>query len=81
MKNLLPVIAVAHPSLQWIEREGCGVLVNSLDGIEAAADRISMNYATYVNNVKRVYDERLDFNGAFAPVLARLEIGDVRERR
>lgn len=73
MKNLLPVIAVAHPSLEWIEREGCGVCVEGLHDIEPAADRIVAAYDRYVQNVKRVYDERLDFNRTFAPVLERLE--------
>jgi glycosyl transferase family 4 len=74
MKNLLPVIAVAHPSLDWIAREGCGLLVDGLDGIDAAAGRIAAAYEWYVGNVKRVYDERLDFNRTFQPVLDRLEI-------
>jgi hypothetical protein len=72
MKNLLPVIATAHPSLDWIEDEGCGVLVQSLADIEQAVERIRRNYDAYAANVKRYYDDQLDFTRAFAPVLDRL---------
>lgn len=73
LKNMLPVIVSAHPSFDWIEREGCGILVSSLDQIEAAVDRIAADYDRYTHNVKRFYDERLDFNRTFTPVLAKLE--------
>ena len=73
MKNALPVIAVAHPSLEWIEHEGCGVLVSDLHGIGDAVDRIRNGYATYVANVKRYYARELDFDRRFEAVRARLQ--------
>lgn len=72
MKNMLPVIVKAHPSFEWIEQEGCGICVEDLTQIGAAADRIWSTYDSYVANVKRCYDDRLDFARAFQPVLARL---------
>jgi hypothetical protein len=72
MKNGLPVVAVAHPSLAWIEGEGCGVLVRDLTGIAAAVARIRATYDTYVANVKRFYARELDFDKRFEAVRARL---------
>lgn len=72
MKNALPIILTAHPSFDWVEREGCGVLVDDLRDIAAASGRIRSDYDRYVSNVKRYYAERLDFARTFEPVLARL---------
>jgi hypothetical protein len=72
LKNGLPVIANAHRSLEWIEREGCGLLVNDLSEIEAAAAAIRRDYGRYVERATRFYDERLDFDKTFAPVARRL---------
>lgn len=72
LKNMLPVIVTKHPSFDWIEREGCGVLIDSPDEIEAAVNRIWADYDQYTANVKRFYDERLDFTRTFEPVLDRL---------
>jgi hypothetical protein len=68
MKNMLPVIATANPSFDWIEREGCGVLVKDLRDIGAAVDHIRNHYDDYVRNVKRFYDDTLDFTKRFASV-------------
>lgn len=73
MKNALPVIVTAHSSFDWVEREGCGVLVGSLAELEAAVTRILGDYERYVSNVTRYYAEHLDFRRTFAPVLARLD--------
>jgi hypothetical protein len=73
MKNALPVITTAQPSLIWIEQEGCGVCINDVQEIGDAARRIRADYDGFVANVKRCYDEYFDFDRAFAPVLARLE--------
>jgi hypothetical protein len=75
MKNGLPVITTAQPSLAWIEREGCGVCINDVREIGAAVSRIREDYDGCVANVKRCYDQYFNFNRAFAPVLARLEAG------
>jgi hypothetical protein len=72
MKNLLPVIATAHPSFDWIEQEGCGICVKDVTAIGEATDRIWADYDRYVANVKRYYDDHLDFTRTFEPVLARL---------
>ena len=75
MKNELPVIATYQKSLEWIESEGCGVCVRSLHDIEKARDKISEKYNWYVENVKRTYTKRLDFNKHFEPVYSRLSLG------
>lgn len=72
MKNALPVIVTAQPSFEWIEREGCGVLVSDVAAIPAAIDRIRDNYSVYVGRVQRVYDERLDFDRRFRAVAVKL---------
>ena len=73
MKNALPVITTAQPSLAWIEQEGCGVCVEHVGQIGDAVRRIRTDYDRCVANVKRCYDEYFDFDRAFAPVLARFE--------
>ena len=73
MKNVLPVVTTAQPSLDWIEKEGCGVCVNDLSEIPAAVRRIRERYGQYCANVRRVYNERFDFRRAFEPVIERLE--------
>ncbi len=70
MKNALPVILPRHPSFDWIEREGCGVLVDELAGLDDAVARIRADYDRYVSNVKRYYDAKLDFTKYFRPVRA-----------
>lgn len=73
MKNALPVVTMAQPSLAWIEREGCGVCIDDVREIGDAVRRIRSDYDGCVANVKRCYDEYFGFDRAFAPVLARLE--------
>jgi hypothetical protein len=73
MKNALPVITTAQPSLAWIEREGCGVAIEDVGEIGDAVRRIRADYDHCVTNVKRCYDEYFNFSRAFTPVLARLE--------
>jgi len=72
MKNALPVITLTHPSFEWIEREGCGVLVKDLRDVGGAVDRIQRDYDGYVRNVKCFYDEALDFGKRFDAVQAML---------
>ncbi len=72
LKNALPVIVSALPSLEWVEREECGVCVNDLGEIGGAVDRIWHDYERYVENAKRAYSNILDFTKRFQPVLARL---------
>lgn len=72
MKNGLPVIATYQPSFEWIEKEGCGVLVRGISEIEAAVDKIRERYAEMSSSVIRLYGERLDFNRFFGPVYDRM---------
>jgi hypothetical protein len=75
MKNRLPVITTAQPSLEWIEREGCGVCVSDTAGIADAVRRVRSDYNEYCARIPRVYDARWNFARAFEPVMARLERG------
>jgi hypothetical protein len=62
------VIATRAGGFEWIEREQCGVCVSSVGEIPAAADRIWTDYDRYACNVRRYYDESLDFADRFRPV-------------
>jgi len=68
MKNSLPVIATRAGGFDWIEREGCGACVSSVSEIPGAADRIWSDYDRYARNVRRYYDDTLDFTSRFQPV-------------
>jgi hypothetical protein len=76
LKNQLPVIALKHPSFDWIGREGCGLCVDALSDIGAATGRICREYPRYAANVRRVYDEQLDFTRNFEPVMALMNGAD-----
>jgi hypothetical protein len=69
------VITTAQPSLEWIEREGCGVCVSDTAGIADAVRRVRSDYNEYCARIPRVYDARWNFARAFEPVMARLERG------
>lgn len=73
MKNSLPVITTAQPSLEWIEREGCGVCVTETAAIPDAMRRVRRDYDEYCARIPRVYDERWNFSRAFEQVMRRLE--------
>ena len=73
MKNALPVIATRQPSFEWMEKERCGVLIDDLSEIGAAAGRIRAQYAEYSENARRAYDARFNFTKNFEPVIQRLE--------
>jgi hypothetical protein len=75
MKNMLPVITTAQPSLEWIEREGCGVCVTEISGIPEAVSRVKRDYDNYCARIPPVYEERWNFTRAFEPVMARFERG------
>jgi hypothetical protein len=68
MKNGLPVIATRAGGFEWLEREGCGLLVSGVEEIRSAADRIWADYDTFARNVRRCYDESLEFGRRFEPV-------------
>jgi len=68
MKNALPVITTRQDCFAWVETEGCGVRVATMEEIPAAVQAIRARYAEYVAAVRRVYAERLDFARTYAPV-------------
>jgi hypothetical protein len=74
LKNGIPVIATRAGGFDWIEREGCGVCVTGVSEIQAAADAIWAAYGTYTANVRRHYDQALEFRQRFHPV-ARMMAG------
>jgi hypothetical protein len=73
LKNALPVIATAFESFKWIEREGCGICVESVNEVQIAAERIWADYEKYVSNVKRFYSATLDFQENFQQVAMKLQ--------
>jgi glycosyltransferase involved in cell wall biosynthesis len=68
MKNGLPVIATRAGGFEWLEREGCGICVSGVEDIRPAADRIWSDYDRFARNVRRCYDESLEFGRRFEPV-------------
>jgi hypothetical protein len=68
MKNRLPVIATRGSDLEWLEREGCGVCIESVQDVQGAADRIWREYDRFAERAARVYAEQLDFTRCFGPV-------------
>jgi hypothetical protein len=73
MKNALPVITTRLACFDWVEREGCGVRVATIDDIPAAARTICADYDRYVAAVQRYYAEHLDFTRTFEPVVEAIE--------
>jgi hypothetical protein len=73
MKNALPVITTRLACFDWVEREGCGVRVTTIDEIPAAARTIRADYDRYVGAVQRYYAEHLDFTRTFEPVIEAIE--------
>jgi hypothetical protein len=73
MRNALPVITTRLDCFEWVEREGCGLRVGTVDEIPEATRTIMRDYNTYVCNVRRFYAEHLDFTKTFLPVLAAIE--------
>ncbi len=70
LKNGLPVIFSKLHSFRFIEENGLGICVDSVDAIPSAADRILGDYGRYCANVKKFYDEKLNFDKNFGPVAA-----------
>ena len=73
MRNGLPVITTRLDCFTWVESEGCGVRVDSIEAIPDAARAIEADYDRYACNVRRYYAEHLDFDRTFAPVLATVD--------
>lgn len=72
MKNGLPVIITYQDAFRWIEDEGCGVCIGSVEEIPDALAKIRMNYDWYVSNVVRYYSEVLEFGRNFEIVYRNL---------
>lgn len=69
LKNRLPVIALAGPSFSFLERERCGVCVDGVADVPAAAARITADYDRYADAAARFFDDSLEFHRRFEPVL------------
>jgi hypothetical protein len=74
MKNALPVITTRLACFDWVEREGCGVRVQTIDEIPAAARAICADYDRYADAVRRYYAAHLDFAQTFEPVIHAVEV-------
>lgn len=70
LKNGLPVITTRLGCFDWVEREGVGIRVGSMDDVDEAVRTIRRDYDAYTARVLRFYEERLDFGRNFAPVAA-----------
>lgn len=83
LKNGLPVIAQDFPSLRWVEQEGCGVCISSVNEVIYAAQLILENYQTYSENSMRTYDNLLSIDGYFQRIRTKLEAvtGRIEEKR
>lgn len=73
MKNGLPVITTRLDCFAWVEREGCGICIDHVDQIPSAARTICGEYDRYAANVRRYFDQHLDFARTFQPVLRAVE--------
>jgi hypothetical protein len=73
MKNALPVITTRLACFDWVEREGCGVRVQTTAEIPDAARTICAGYAEYADAVRRYYAQHLDFTQTFEPVIQAVE--------
>ncbi len=69
----LPVICCNSRQLDWINEEGCGVRVNTLDEIPAAVDRILSDRERYSRNAIRVFLERYRFTPYFDTFMEKFE--------
>lgn len=57
-----PVIVNRVPGLaEEIEKYKVGVVIDSLSELENAVETIRADYDTYVQNIKRIYDKRYDY--------------------
>jgi hypothetical protein len=70
----LPVIVNQASSIATVvDERALGISVASAADVGAALQRISEGYERYSAGALRFFDERLDFNRAFAEVLQRLD--------
>ena len=73
MRNALPVITTRLACFDWVEREGCGVRVRTIDEIPDAARTICADYDRYAEAVREYYARHLDFTQTFEPVIQAVE--------
>lgn len=57
LKCGVPVIVNRLPSLSYIEEFNCGILIDSLDDIESACNKIIANYEEFREGAYRCYNE------------------------
>ncbi|MBV9579256.1 MAG: hypothetical protein JO057_11775 [Chloroflexi bacterium] len=70
----LPVIVNRAASIaDVVDSESLGVSVDDADGIGAALQRVSADYARYSAGALRFFDQHLDFNRAFGEVVHRVD--------
>jgi hypothetical protein len=68
LKNELPVIATRAGGFDWLEREGCGVCIDRVHDVPAAAERIWADYDSYARAARRQFDSTLEFGANFRPI-------------
>jgi hypothetical protein len=68
----LPVICGNVDSLRWVADQRCGVWVERVDQVPAAAARITANYESYSRRAAGVFDERFDYSPHFDRFMIRL---------
>jgi hypothetical protein len=73
LKNCIPMIVGNISSLQWVDREKCGVWVSRVEDIPAAASKILKDYAMYSDNAGRVFERDFEFSKHFVKILQALE--------
>ncbi len=73
LRNGLPVICSDHPGMrELIEYYRCGIVVNSVDEIAAALEKISQDYSSYRAGALECYRRRYEFSAHFEAVLETL---------
>ncbi|MBV6641986.1 MAG: hypothetical protein KI791_14785 [Cyclobacteriaceae bacterium] len=65
----LPLIACNLSSFEWIEDEGCGVLIQHLDQLEEAVNQIKTRYGYYQENAKRVFKSGYEYTKMIQPFI------------
>ena len=65
---------LVQPSIaDMIETSGAGVAVEDASGIGTALSRVSCDYDAFSARACAFFEERLDFRGAFAEVVRRVD--------
>jgi hypothetical protein len=65
----LPIIAFNYPGYDIIERTQCGILINSLDEINIAIEKILASYSEYSQNARQCFLECYEFSKNFKSII------------